>query len=467
MKVLKFGGTSLAKAERMKQVASIVLSQLEQSNDKKILVILSAIAGTTDTLLHIADLLESNKNNKEKTEKSKFYIDQLKSLYEGYIRDLLTTEAIRKTATVSVEQLLVQVDQVSLEEPDFKSRILATGELISTQLFHYLLVELKQSVHYLSSLEYLRLSNNSQPDEVYIKDKLQAVINENKHAEIFIAQGFICRTALGHISNLKRGGSDYTASLFAAAIHSDEIQIWTDIDGMHNNDPRYVSNTDPIRHLSFDEAAELAYFGAKILHPSSIKPARKNNIPVRLLNTLEPSAQGTLISDAIANNGSISDTISIENTSSSSNPLSNSRIKAIAAKDGITAIKIRSSEMLQAPGFLRQIFEVFELYQTSIDVITTSEVAVSLTIDDTRHLDAITQTLQAFAHIEVDQQLTIICVVGELLSQSRGIANSILGSLKEIPIRMISYGGSPHNMTLLIKQAYKSQALHALHQELF
>lgn len=436
MKVLKFGGTSLGDARRMKNVADIVSSQ------GKVLVVLSAVAGTTDSLVKISDALKQGDIDKVKS-----IVDALKQHYQDYIDSLFEQPQAKQQAREFVESQLDDIIEASLEPiaPLVEFHVLAKGELISTELFHLYLLETKKSAALIFALDFLRLTQDNRPDEAFLQEQLNAVVDNNPGAEILVTQGFICRNAFGEVSNLKRGGSDYSASLFGAALGCKEVQIWTDIDGMHNNDPRFVENTRPIRELSFREAAELAYFGAKILHPSSIKPACKNNIPVKLLNTLEPDAQGTEISNKTTQSG----------------------IKAVAAKSGITAIKIRSSEMLQAPGFLRRIFEVFELYHTSIDVITTSEVAVSLTIDDTTYLDQIAKTLTEFGQVKVDQKLAIICVVGDSLAEQAGVAANVINSLGSIPIRMISYGGSPHNITLLVAEKDRVEALNALHKGVF
>ena len=436
MKVFKFGGTSLGNAKRMRNVADILVQQ------PSVLVVLSAIAGTTNSLVNISDSLKEGRG--EEVLKS---IEQLRSNYYLYVDQLYQEESNKIKAREFVEFHFQEIIDLSVETVTSATEfhILAKGEIISTELFCLLLAERGKAAYLLSSLDFLRLTQDSVPDEFFLKEELNKILNSNPEHQIYIAQGFICRNAFGELSNLKRGGSDYSASLFSAAIDSEELQIWTDIDGMHNNDPRYINNTKPIKELSFDEAAELAYFGAKILHPSSIKPARRKNIPVKLLNTLEPDATGTRI------------------TSKSSGRT----VKAVAAKNGITAIKIRSSEMLQAPGFLRRIFEVFELYHTSIDVITTSEVAVSVTIDDVNNLQQIVETLNEFGQVEVDSNLAIICVVGEGLVENTGVAASIVSALKEIPLRMISFGGSAHNITLLISEELKVKALQLLHRELF
>ncbi|MET1256004.1 aspartate kinase [Aliikangiella maris] len=440
MRVLKFGGTSLGDAQRMQNVAEIVTQQGE------VLVVLSAVAGTTDSLVKIADYVKQGQVGDATS-----IIDTLRQHYLQYVEALYVQQSNKDLANELVQNHLNEIADLSIETVTAATEyhILAKGEIISTELFHLLLAEKQIASHLLSSLDFLRLDNDNAPDESYLEQVLNQQIAAVNNIQVFIAQGFICRNAFGEIANLKRGGSDYSASLFGAAINSEEVQIWTDIDGMHNNDPRYVENTYPIRELTFDEAAELAYFGAKILHPSSIKPARKKNIPVKLLNTLEPKAVGTVISHQVTR--SEKDNI----------------IQAVAAKDGITAIKIRSSEMLQAPGFLRKVFEVFELYHTSIDVVTTSEVAVSVTIDDTTYLEPIVKTLTEFGHVEVDSELAIVCVVGEFLLERAGVAARVIESLKNIPLRMISYGGSAHNITLLVAQQQKVNALKALHRGLF
>jgi aspartate kinase len=436
MKVLKFGGTSLGDGGRMKNVAEIV------SQQGRVLVVLSAAAGTTDSLVKIAEAIKHSE-----TIVVTDIVNALRKHYQRYIETLYQSDEIKTKALQFVSSQFDEIIDATLHPPvpAMEFQILAKGEIISTKLFTLLLLELDKRARLLSSLDFLRLTQNNAPDELHLAEKLNQQLLDYPDIEIFIAQGFICRNAFGEVSNLKRGGSDYSASLFGAAINAEEVQIWTDIDGMHNNDPRYIQNTKPIRELSFDEAAELAYFGAKILHPSSIKPARKKAIPVRLLNTLQPDAVGTLISR--------------KSTSG--------KIKAVAAKDGITAIKIRSSEMLQAPGFLRRIFEVFELYHTSIDVITTSEVAVSVTIDDITYLEPIVKTLTEFGQVEVDRHLSIVCVVGEFLVESSGLASQVINSLNDIPLRMISYGGSSHNITLLVSEELKIKALNALHKGVF
>jgi len=434
MKVLKFGGTSLGTSERMKGVVDIVMSQ------SPVLVVLSAVSGTTDSLVKISDCIKATETSCISEQ-----IDLLGKHYRKYIDSLFELDENKEKALSFVESHFQEIMALSIESINQSTEfhILAKGEIISTELFSLLLEERKIKSSLLSSLDFLRLNKDGAPDEDFLKQELNRKLETGE--KVYIAQGFICRNAFGELANLKRGGSDYSASLFAAAIDGEELQIWTDIDGMHNNDPRHIKNTKPIRELTFDEAAELAYFGAKILHPSSIKPARKKNIPVKLLDTLQPTAIGTLISSKS----------------------SGKNIKAVAAKSGITAIKIRSGDMLQAPGFLRRVFEVFELYNTSIDVITTSEVAVSLSIDDRSNLEPIVHTLEQFGLVEVDNELAIICVVGEYLVENTGLVASIITSLKSIPLRMISFGGSAHNITLLVSEDYKVDALKALQKGLF
>ncbi len=436
MKVLKFGGTSLGDASRMLRVADIV------AGEQPVLVVLSAVSGTTNSLTEIVAAITMGD-----VEKANKVILGLTDHYAIYIEALFCTDKTKQEAREFIRDQFIEIQEIVNQRfvPSFEFHLLAKGELISTELFHLLLTEQQKPSVLLNALEFLRLDQNKSPDEEFLSHQLYEKLAENPNVGVHITQGFICRNAFGEVFNLERGGSDYSASLFGAAINCEEIQIWTDIDGMHNNDPRFINNTQAIRELSFDEAAELAYFGAKILHPSSIKPARRKNIPVKLLNTLDPEAAGTLISATTIR----------------------STIKAVAAKSGITAIKIRSSEMLQAPGFLRRIFEVFELYKTSIDMITTSEVAVSVTIDDTQNLQAIANTLSEFAHVEIDENLSIICVVGEFLVENCGVSSQVINTLVDIPIRMISYGGSAHNISVLVLEEYKIQALQALHRGLF
>lgn len=436
MKIMKFGGTSVGNPERMRHVAGLV------KDKRDIVVVLSAVAKTTDKLVEISRLLAQQQG-----EAAIETINALQSHYQEFVQALFKTEAGRAKGRQLVETHFTYIrgftrDMFTIHE---ERAILAQGELISSSLLHFFLEESGTPSVLLPALEFMRLDENGEPDSDYIQKNLSALMKEFSGNRLFITQGYICRNAFGEIENLKRGGSDYSASLIGAALHCEEVQIWTDIDGMHNSDPRHVKNTRPIRELSFDEAAELAYFGAKILHPSSILPAQRLNIPVRLLNTMEPQAPGTLIT---ARTGK-------------------GKIKAVAAKDGITAIKIKSSRMLLAYGFLRRVFEVFELYKTPIDMITTSEIAVSLTIDNPAHLEAITKELAEYGTVEVDQNQTIICVVGDFVAENKGVASKVIESLKDIPLRMICYGGSRHNISLLIRSDMKTKALNALHRGLF
>ncbi|GAB3532566.1 aspartate kinase [Pontibacter brevis] len=436
MRILKFGGTSVGSAERMRAVASLI-----QSDEPRI-VVLSAMSGTTNALVQIAETLYQNKN-----QEANALIDALHDKYKQVVEELYTSADKKKQAN---ELLTTHFDYLRAFTQDLftiheERAVLAQGELLSTALFQFFLEENGIPSVLLPALNFMKIDEHEEPDAPYIAKQLKAELAQYPDAKLFITQGYICRNAFGEIDNLKRGGSDYSASLIGAAADAEEIQIWTDISGMHNNDPRIVKNTYPIAELSFDEAAELAYFGAKILHPSSVTPAKQKNIPVRLLNTMEPEAQGTTIS-AQSKGGSI---------------------KAVAAKDGITAIKIKSGRMLLAYGFLRSVFEVFERYKTPIDMITTSEVAVSLTIDNDKALKEIISELEAFGQVEVDKEQTIICVVGDFISTRSGSAFKIFESLEEIPVRMISYGGSKNNISLLVDTREKVAALTKLNEGIF
>jgi aspartate kinase len=435
MQVLKFGGTSVGSADRIKHVA-----QLLMDGGRK-LVVLSAVAGTTNALAEICRELYNG--NKESLEPS---IGQLAEQYENLISELYTEESAKNAALELVSNYFNNIRAFGLDmfTPFEEKAILAHGELISTGLLQLYLEEINTESTLISALDFMRIDQRNEPDEWYIKTNLSRILNQTD-SKIIITQGFICRNHFGEIDNLKRGGSDYSASIIGAAIHTDEIQIWTDIDGMHNNDPRLVSNTRPIERLTFDEAAELAYFGAKILHPSSILPARKANIPVVLKNTLDPEKKGTIISNESSGNS----------------------IKAVAAKDDITAIKIKSDRMLLAHGFLRKVFEVFERHALAIDMITTSEVAVSLTIDTKEDISNLLEELEIYGQVEVDNDQCIICVVGHFLQSEPGHAAKIMDSLKTIPLRMISYGGSKNNVSFLIQKEDKAEALLALNRGLF
>jgi len=436
MKVLKFGGTSVGSAQRMKDVAKLICDGNQN------MVVLSAMSGTTNSLVEISDYLYK-KNHDGANEK----INRLAEKYAAVIDELYSTQEYRDKAHELIRSYMNYIrslvkDLFTL----FEERIiLAQGELMSTGMMNLYFHETGVNTALLPALEYMRTDKNAEPDPVYIKEKLLALIAKSPDAAFYLTQGYICLNAYGEVDNLQRGGSDYTASLIGAALDSEEIQIWTDIDGMHNNDPRIVDKTSPVRNLNFEEAAELAYFGAKILHPTCILPAKIHNIPVRLLNTLQPDAPGTTIS----------------------NDLEKNKIKAVAAKDNIISIKIKSSRMLLATGFLRKVFEIFEVYHTPIDMVTTSEVGISITIDNPKHLDEIVGDLKKYGAVTVDKDMVIVCVVGDLEWDNIGFEADIINALKDIPIRMISYGGSNFNVSLLIKSSDKKRALQALSEHLF
>ncbi len=436
MKVLKFGGTSVGSAQRRKEVAKLI------TDEGKKIVVLSAMSGTTNALVEISDYLY-----KKNPEGANEIINTLEAVYKKHIDELYSTEEYKQKG---LELIKLHFDYIRSFTKDlftlFEEKvILAQGELISTALMNNYLLECEINSVLLPALDYMRTDKNSEPDPVYIKKKLQHQLDLHSDANIYITQGYICRNTYGEIDNLQRGGSDYTASLIGAAVDASEIQIWTDIDGMHNNDPRIVDKTSPVRQLHFEEAAELAYFGAKILHPTCIQPAKYANIPVRLLNTMEPAAPGTLIS----------------------NETEKGKIKAIAAKDNITAIKIKSSRMLLAHGFLRKVFEIFESYQTSIDMVCTSEVGVSMSIDNVKNLPEILNDLKKYGTVTVDTDMCIICVVGDLEWENIGFEAKILDAMKKIPVRMISFGGSNYNISFLIKESDKKRALQSLGDMLF
>ncbi len=434
MKVIKFGGTSLGSPERMKKVAELV-------SKEEAIVVLSAISGTTNSLTEIAQLLYKNERN---TAKQK--ITELQAGYVIFIDNLLQEKAQQTKAIDLVSSHFSHID--SFTEDLFtvheEKMILAQGELLSTALFQLYLEEVGIQSCLLSALDFMRIDKDLEPDSFYIKHNLEREL-QLCDSKLYITQGYICRNVFGEIDNLKRGGSDYSASLIGAAIQATEIEIWTDIDGMHNNDPRVVDNTFSIEQLSYNEAAELAYFGAKILHPASVYPAQLSEIPIWLKNTLEPTKPGTKIAKTVDDR----------------------EFTAIAAKDGITAIKIKSGRMLLAYGFLRKIFDIFERYKTPIDVITTSEVAVSITIDDNSNLEAIQEELRYLGEVEVNKNLSIVCVVGNFSHDSMGAGNKIFESIKHIPIRMVSYGGSQHNVSIVIETEYKKEALVSLNNGLF
>ena len=434
MKVIKFGGTSVGSPERMKKVADLVANE-------NAIVVLSAVSGTTNALTEIAQLLYKNERNL-----AKHSIQDLLKQYHSFVTELLSSEQQLTKAKDLIESHFSHID--SFTEDLFtiheEKTILAQGELISTALFQLYLEEKGINSCLLPALDFMRIDKDLEPDNYYIQHNLEREL-KLCHSKLYITQGYICRNVFGEIDNLKRGGSDYTASLIGAAIQASEIEIWTDIDGMHNNDPRIVDNTFSIESLSYDEAAELAYFGAKILHPASVYPAQLSGIPIWLKNTMEPNKLGTKIAKEIEER----------------------EFTAVAAKDGISAIKIKSGRMLLACGFLRKIFDIFERYKTPIDVITTSEVAVSITIDDNKNLDAIQEELSYLGEVEINKNLSIVCVVGNFSHESMGSGNQIFDSLQNIPIRMISYGGSQHNVSIVIETEYKKDALVALNNGLF
>ncbi len=435
MKVLKFGGTSVGSIENMCNVKNII------NNGNKKIVVLSAMSGTTNLLVAIANDIA----NKEPNEA----IDKINKLHETYtvtIDKLLTSKVLNeevKGYVSSVFDFLIACTYKAFSI-GLENNIVAQGELLSTYMFNSYLQQEGISSVLLPALSFMRIDEDKEPNIPYIKENFEVAINTAKNSDIYITQGFICLDDNDEVSNLQRGGSDYTATIIGAAIKAEEVQIWTDIDGMHNNDPRYVENTNPISNLSFDEAAELAYFGAKILHPQTVTPVRADNIPVRLKNTMNPDAHGTLISNITSENG----------------------IKAIAAKDNITAIKIKSARMLQAHGFLKKVFEIFETYRTSIDMITTSEVAVSLTIDDDRNLDKIIKELEKVATIEIDKNQSIICLVGHSVVNHQD-TYKLFQILQDVKIRMISYGGSKNNISLLVDTKDKINSLQKLNDYLF
>ena len=434
---MKFGGTSVGNPQRMKEVAKLITS-----GDEAKVVVLSALSGTTNALMEIGNMLaDSNRNGAEQK------INELEAYYQHFVTELLQEDFfLQKAKAVLAEhfEFLSIILKISFSQALFKD-ILAQGELLSTKIFCLYLEEQQVSHVLLPALDFMTLDNQDEPQIGTIKVKIAQLLQRNKDISIFVTQGYITRNAKGEVDNLKRGGSDYSASLIAAAINASVCEIWTDIDGMHNNDPRLVKSTLPIKQLSFEEAAELAYFGAKILHPASIWPAQFFNVPVRLLNTMQPDAPGTLIAEEAGSTG----------------------VKAVAAKDGITAIRIKSSRMLLAHGFLRKVFEVFEKYRTAIDMITTSEVAVSVTIDNDIYLNEIKKELEAFGTVEIDTNQAIVCIVGNEITETKDIMKRLFEAIAVIPVRMVSYGGSRHNISLLIPRSYKEQTLQLLNKGLF
>jgi aspartate kinase len=437
MKIMKFGGTSVGKPQRMHEVARLITKDAEPK-----IVVLSAVSGTTNALVEIGDLIA-----KGKREEAKQKIDALEAQYKQFVIELVKkVDALDKANNILKEhfEFLNIILRISFSEALSKD-ILAQGELISTKLFSVYLAEQGIDHELLPALEFMSIDANDEPQVEAIREKLTKILQQHSAKKLFITQGYICRNARGEVDNLKRGGSDYTASLVAAAIKASVCEIWTDIDGMHNNDPRIVNKTFPIEKLSFDEAAELAYFGAKILHPTSIWPAQLYNVPVKLLNTMQPDAKGTTIEKQAASTG----------------------VKAVAAKDGIIAVNIKSSRMLLAYGFLRKVFEVFEKYRTPIDMITTSEVAVSVTIDNASALSDIIRELQTFSIVDVDKDQTIICIVGNKIGEQAGTLKKVFDSLSNINVRMVSFGGSIHNVSMLVDSTDKKQVLQQLNSGVF
>jgi aspartate kinase len=431
MKVFKFGGTSVGSIANMRAVMDLI------SNGEQKLVVLSAMSGTTNNLVEISDYL--SKKNKES---ASLQISRLEKKYYNLVYDLFSSGEMREKGKKILEERFEVIKGFTsgLFTEIGERTIVAQGELISTALFTLLMKENGHKAELLPALDFMKIDADKSPDNRYIKEKLNEILKTYPKADYYITQGFICRNEHDEIDNLQRGGSDYTATLIGAAINSEEVQIWTDIDGFHNNDPRYVENTKRVDRLSFSEAAELAYFGAKILHPQTVLPAKVNNIPVRLKNTMNPSDPGTLITSESPGKG----------------------IKAVAAKDGITAIRIRSGRMLNAYGFMKSVFEIFEYFKTPIDMIATSEVAVSVTIDNPKHLDDIVNEIKEYGKVVVDKHQTIVCIVGDVIAEEKGLAAKVFMALEDIPIRMISYGGSRHNISILVDEKDKKATLQAL-----
>ena len=434
---MKFGGTSVGSPDRMKNVASLIT----ESGDPTF-VVLSAMSGTTDSRIEISNYLY-----KKNPDGANEVINKLEKKYMQHVEELYSTDEYKeKTREFLREEFKYMRSFTKDIFTSFEEKsIVAQGEIMSTNMVLNYLQEQGIKATLLSAFDFMRTDKNAEPDAQYIKEKLTAIMTENEGYQIYITQGFICRNAYGEIDNLQRGGSDFTASLIGVALGAEEIQIWTDIDGMHNNDPRIVDETEAIRQLNFEEAAELAYFGAKILHPTCVQPAKYAGIPVRLKNTMDPAADGTIID----------------------NGLIKGKIKAVAAKDNITAIKIKSSRMLLATGFLRKVFEIFETYQTPIDMVATSEVGVSMSIDNVKHLNDIVDELKKYGTVTVDSDMCIVCVVGDLDWSNLGFETLVLDAMKDIPVRMISYGGSNYNISFLIKESDKKRALQNLSDRLF
>lgn len=434
---MKFGGTSVGRPERMHRVAELVTAQSEP-----VLLVLSALSGTTNALVEIGDHLLVGRRDV-----AMICIARLEAYYHQFVEELVQSKEILEQGRLIIQEhfeLLSVIWRISYSESLSKD-ILAQGELLSTRLFCLYLQERGIRHQFLPALDFMRIDAYDEPQLEAIRARLLPILDQHKDCPLFVTQGYICRNAKGEVDNLKRGGSDYTASLLAAAIPASVCEIWTDIDGMHNNDPRIVDKTKPIEQLSFEEAAELAYFGAKILHPASIWPAQQAHVPVKLLNTMQPDALGTLIADEARGEG----------------------VKAVAAKDNIWAIRIKSSRMLLAYGFLRKVFEVFEKYRTPIDMVTTSEVAVSLTIDSDQYLEEILNELSYFSSVELDTDQAIVSIVGQGIAKENGLLQKLFQAIGEIPVRMVSHGGSPHNVSLLVDASRKKELLQQLNQGLF
>ena len=436
MKILKFGGTSVGSPQRMKDVCKLI-----NDGEQKI-VVLSAMSGTTNSLVEIADYIK-----KHNSEAASSVINNLRTLYRKHVEELYEKDENKQKTNALLLDIFMHLHNLTTKEYtiELEKEILAQGEIMSTNMVTNYLKEIGVKVMLIPALDYMRTDVNGEPDMGYIQTHLSEILKKNPNFDLYITQGFICRNVNGKVDNLQRGGSDYTACLIGAVLRADEIQIWTDIDGMHNNDPRFVPNTTPVRQLNFEEAAELAYFGAKILHPTCIQPAHYAGVPVRLLNTMDPSAPGTIINDQ----------------------MQSGTIKAVAAKDNITAIKIVSSRMLLATGFLHKLFETFEVNHTPIDMVTTSEVGVTLTIDNNAHLANIVEELKKFGTVSIDENMCIICVVGDLRWGNVGFETLVTEAMSQIPVRMISYGGSNHNISFLVRESDKKAVLCALSEKLF
>ncbi len=434
---MKFGGTSVGSPERMKEVARLVTRDAEP-----VFVVLSAMSGTTNQLVELTQHLYN-----KRAEQAEELIDCLENTYLGHVTNLYTTDEKRSQVGLLLKEKFDYLRSFSHDMfTSFEEKaIVAQGEVLSTNMVVAYLQEIGVDAILLDALDFMRTDKDGEPNSEAIHDLLTEVMEQNSGHQVYITQGFICRNAFGEVDNLLRGGSDYTASLVGAALQAEEIQIWTDIDGLHNNDPRVVEHTEPVRELNFGEAAELAYFGAKILHPTCVLPAKKADIPVRLKFTMEPDAPGTLITSR----------------------LTRGVMKAVAAKDNITVIKIRSSRMLLPTGFLRKVFEVFESYHTPVDLVATSEVGVSVSVSDDKYLTDIVQELEKYGRVYVDKNMCIVCVVGDFDWSNVGFATRAIDALRDIPVRMISFGGSNHNISMLIRADDKKRALQSLSEKLF